>query len=73
MFNSKETSVQSLEAQDVIVPEVNDLVAAMYDRKVYISKVIDVDGTDANISFLAHKGEISSTSTFREPIYVDEI
>ena len=69
----KETSVHPQETQDVIMPEVNDFVAVVYDRKVYTGKVIEVDDTDANISFLANKGEISNTAVFRKPIYVDEI
>ena len=39
------------------MPDVNDFVAAINDRKVYIGKVIEVDYTDANISFLTYKGE----------------
>ena len=60
MVNLKETSAQPQEVHDVIVPEVNYFVAVVYDQKFYISQVIEVDDTDANISFLAHKREISN-------------
>ena len=60
---------------DGILPQLNDYVAAVYegDKKVYIGKVIDVDQTDVNVSFLEHKGEISRKSIFVEPRRKDKI
>ena len=58
--------------EDVVL-EINDYVAAVYDRRAYIGKVTEVDETDAKISFLEHKGDISNTTSFREPSRKDEI
>ena len=34
-----------------IVSDINDHVAAMYDRKTYVRNVVDIDDSDAIISF----------------------
>ena len=39
------------ENETAIVPDINDHVAAGYDRKVYIEKVFEIDDSDAKISF----------------------
>ena len=51
-------------------------MAAGYDSKVYISKVFDVDNSDAKISFYEYTGTLSISSTFckskkRNEIWVD--
>ena len=61
-----------------IVPEINDHEAAGYDRKVYIGKVLEIDVSDAKISFYEHAWTLSIGSIFFEPkrrnkIWVDLI
>lgn len=46
----------------VIEPKVNDYVAAVYDRKVYIRKVQVVEDNDAYIYFLQHNGTLTRNS-----------
>ena len=38
--------------------EVDDYVAAVYDCKAYVGKVLEVDELDVHISFFAHKGDL---------------
>ena len=57
----------------VILPEKGDYVAAVYDNRVYVGRVIEVDETDANITFFEHMGEISTNTVFREPRRRDEV
>ena len=59
--------------EEAVVFDVNDYVAAVYDRRVYIGEITEVEESEANISFLDHKGEVSSNTVFREPIRKDEI
>ena len=56
-----------------IVPDINDHVAAVYDRKVYIGKVLEIYDSDAKISFYEHSGTLSIGSVFRETKKRDEI
>ena len=49
------------------VPDINDDMAAGYDRKVYIGKVLKIDYSDATISFYEHVGTLSIGSIFCEP------
>ena len=58
---------------EVILPEKGDSVAAVYDNRVYVGRVIEVDETDANITFFEHKGEISTSTVFPEPRHRDEV
>ena len=58
---------------EVILPEKGDYVAAVYDNRLYVGRVIEVDETDANITFFEHKGEISTSTVFREPRRRDEV
>ena len=58
---------------EVIPPEKGDYVAAVYDNRVYVGRVIEVNETDANITFFEHKGEISTSTVFREPRRRDEV
>ena len=73
---SKDTSaeVPSVSSENSTIPDIHDYVAAVYDRKSYVGKVlVDVDDTDACISFLEHEGSISNNTIFREPNRKDEL
>ena len=48
-------------------------MAAVCGRKVYIGKVLEIDDSDAKISFYEHAGTLSIGSIFREPKKRDEI
>ena len=48
-------------------------MAAGYDSKVYIGKVLETDDSDAKISFYEHPGTLSIGSIFRKPKKRDEI
>ena len=66
-------AVKIPENEASIVPEINDHVAAGYDRKVYIGKVLQIDDSDAKISFYEHAETLLIGSTFCEPKKKDEI
>ena len=51
ILSSSEKAVKIPENEAAIVPDTNDHVAAVYDKKVYIDKVLEVDDSDAKISF----------------------
>ena len=55
-----------------ITVEVDDYVAAVYDCKAYVGKVLGVDELDLHISFFAHK-DLSISSTFVIPKVPDEV
>ena len=42
------------EKEATVVPDINDYVVVGYDRKVYIAKVLEMDDSDAKISFYKH-------------------
>ena len=65
-LSGSERSVEILENGPDIVPDINDHVAAVYD-KIYASKVVDIDDSDAEISFYEHAGTLSTGFTFLEP------
>ena len=48
-------------------------MAAGHDRKIYISKVLEIDDSDAKISFYEHSGTLSIGSIFSKPKKRDEI
>ena len=48
-------------------------MAAGYDRKVYIGKVLEIDDSDPKILFYVHAGTLPIGSIFREPKKRDEI
>ena len=48
-------------------------MAAGYDRKVYISKALEIDDSDAQISFYEHAATLSIGSISRVPKKTDEI
>ena len=56
-----------------IVPDINDHVEAGYDRKVYISKVLQIDDSDAKISFYEHAETLLIGSIFCEHKKKDEV
>ena len=56
-----------------ILPEINKRVAAVDNQHVYIRKVIDVDDSDAHITFYQHSGDITSTTVFHFPKHKDEV
>ena len=73
ILSSSEKAVGIPEKETAIVPDINDHVAAGYDRKVYIGKVLKINDSDAKISFYEHAGTLSLGSIFREPKKRDEI
>ena len=72
ILSSSEKAVEIPENEAANVPDINDHVAAGYDRKVYIGKVLEIDDSDAKISFYEHAGTLSRGSIFREPKKRDE-
>ena len=70
---SSEKAVEVTESKASIVPDINDHVETVYDRKIYIDKVLDIDDSDAKISFYEHAGPLSIGSIFRKPKKRDEI
>ena len=47
-----------------ITTEVNDYVAAVYDCKAYVGKVLEVDELDVHIFSFAHKGDLPISTKF---------
>ena len=56
-----------------VTVEVDDYVAAVYECKAHVGKVLEVDELDVHISFLAHKGDLSISTTFVIPNVPDEV
>ena len=52
---------------EAIVPDKNDYVSVVYDRRFYYGKVIEVDETHANITFLENKVDASNNPISCEP------
>ena len=50
-----------------IIPEINEDVAAVYDRKVHVEKVTQLDESQVYIIFYQHCGEFTNTAKFRIP------
>ena len=71
--SSSEKTVEVLENKAAILPDINDHVAAGYDRTVYIGKVLEIDSSDPKISFYEHAGTLLIGSIFREPKKRDKI
>ena len=65
--------VEIPENEAATVPNVNNHVAAGYDRTVYTGKVLEIDDSDAKFSFYEHAGTLSIGSVFRKPKKRDEI
>ena len=73
ILSSSEKAVEIPENKAAVVPDINDLVAAGYDRKVYIGKLLKIDDSDAKISLYEHAGTLSIGLISREPKKRDEI
>ena len=73
ILSSSEKAGRIPENEAAIVPDINNHVAAGYDRKIYIGKVLKIDDSDTKISFYEHAGTLSLGSIFREPKKRDEI
>ena len=67
ILSSGEKDVKIQENEVAIFPDINDHVAAEYDSKVYIGKVLEIDDSDAKISFYEHAGTLSIGFIFHEP------
>ena len=61
------------ENETAVGPDINDHVAAGYNRKVYIGKLLETDDSDAKISFFEHAETQSIGSIFRESKKRNEI
>ena len=73
ILSSSEKTVEIPENEAAIVPNINNHVAAGYDRTVSIGKVLEIDDSDAKISFYGHAETLSIGSIFRKPKKRDEI
>ena len=73
ILSSSEKAFEIPESEVAIVPDINDEVAAVYDMKVYIGKVLEIVDSDAKISFYEHAETLSIGSIFHEPKERDEI
>ena len=73
ILSSSEKAVKIPENEAAIVPDINDHLAAEYDRKVYVDKVLEIDDSDAKISFYEYAGSLSIGSIFHEPKKSGEI
>ena len=65
ILSSCEKAVEIPENEASIIPDINDHVAAKYDRKVYIGKVLEIDDSDAKMSFYEHGGPINRFNFLR--------
>ena len=70
--NLKQISNVSVSSQ-AISPEIEDHVAAVYDRTVYVGKVLEVNDSDAHITFYQHSRNITGLIVFRMPKCNDEV
>ena len=73
ILSSSEKAVEIPENEAAIVLDINDHVAAVYDRKVYIGKMLEFDDSDPKIPFYEHAGTLLKRSIFRESKKRDEI
>ena len=73
ILSSTEKAVEIPENEAAVGPDINDYVAAGYDRKVYIGKLLEIDDSDAKISFSEHAETQSIGSIFHEPKKRDDI
>ena len=62
---SSEKAVEIPENQAAVVPHINDHVTARYDRKFYVSKALEIDDSDANISFYEYYNSINKFNFLR--------
>ena len=73
ILSSSEKAVEIPENELDTVPDKHNHVAAVYDRKINIGKVLEIDDSDVKISFYEYTGTLSIGSTFWEPKKKDEI
>ena len=68
------SSAPAFSSAEVVI-EVDDFIAAIYrdNGRVYMGKVTDVDESDAFVSFLEHRGEMSNKTTFVKAKSPDEV
>ena len=64
---------ENIEFDDGDNAAVDDFIAAVYDRKTYVGKVIEVHDADAYMSFLNYDGDLTTSTTFSEPKQADEV
>ena len=67
ILSSSEKAVEIPENELDTVPDKDNHVAAVYDRKINIGKVLEIDDSDVKISFYEHAGTLSIGSIFRDP------
>ena len=72
ILSNIEKTVEIPDYKSAVVPDINDHVAAGYDRKVYIGNLLEINDSDAKISFYEHVGTLSIGSFFGEPNKRDE-
>ena len=58
VLSTSEKALEIPESEMDIAPDINDHVAKVYDMKVYIGKVLEIDDSDAKILFYEHAGTI---------------
>ena len=73
ILSSSEKAVEIPENEAAIVPDINDHVAAEYDRNICFKKMLEFDDSAAKFSFYEHAGTLSIGSIFREPGKRDKI
>ena len=54
-------------SSQAISPEIEDHVAAVYDRTISVGKVLEVDDSDVYITFYQHSGNITGFTVFHMP------
>ena len=57
----------------IIEPEIDDYVAVVYNGKVYIGKVQNVEEDEVYIHFLSHNGNLARNSKFKVPEKDDDL
>ena len=73
ILSNTENAAEITENEAAIVLDINGHVAAVYDRKVYICKMLEMDDSNAKISFYEQSTTLSVGSIFRNPKTRDEI
>ena len=56
-----------------VEPTIGDYAGAVYDRKVYIGMVNDMDEDKAEIYFLSHNGRLNCQTKFKQPKETDNV
>ena len=72
--NKKEARGNDKKAlEEPIEPNVNEFIAAVYERKVYVGNIHKIGENEAYIHFLAHNGTLTRNRKFREPKVMDDV